>query len=32
MNLDPILPWAAGCQMVALNFQAVSRKANFNRK
>ena len=23
-NLDPLPPWAAGCQMVALNFQAVS--------
>ena len=24
--LEPNLPWAAGCQMVALNFQAVKTK------
>ena len=24
LSADPLLPWAAGCQMVALNFQEVS--------
>jgi len=30
-NLDPILPWAAGCQMVALNFQASDKINMMNR-
>merc|ERR1712126_428853 len=30
-NLDPLLPWAAGCQMVALNFQESDKINMLNR-
>ncbi|XP_023329052.1 1-phosphatidylinositol 4,5-bisphosphate phosphodiesterase zeta-1 [Eurytemora carolleeae] len=30
-NLDPILPWVSGCQMVALNFQQADTYNLYNR-
>jgi len=30
-NLDPILPWSVGCQMVALNFQQGDKYNLYNR-